>query len=85
VVEKMSQPFSSGLWNTHSRGRAKAFRKTYPHGCFKRTCQDVIYWKLGVIAPDLVKNIKHKPNEKSPFSFQFFSSISVKSSQYFSQ
>lgn len=49
--------------------KSQRYSKTYPHGCFKRACQDVIDWKLRVIAPDLTRNRKPKPTETQPLLF----------------
>lgn len=54
---KVSQPspWDSG-WDTLNK--SQSYFKTYPHGGFKRSCQDVINWKLRVIAPGLTKKQK---------------------------
>lgn len=44
-------------------GKSQSYTETYPHGGFKRACQDVIDWELGIIAPDLTRNRRPRPSE----------------------
>ena len=74
---KMSQP---SPWDSGQSTliESQNYFKTYPHGCFKRACQDVINWKLRVIAPDLTGNRKPKTSEILPFLFPNIPTLHVK-------
>lgn len=65
---KVSQP-SPWYPGPYILNKSQSNFNTYPHGGFKRACQDVINWKLSVIAPDLIRNRKLKPSEVLLFLF----------------
>lgn len=62
-VGQFSFGYGESLWGPRQAILNKSYFKTYPHGSFKRACQDVINWKLRVIAPDLSRDKKSKSNE----------------------